>query len=288
MYKRINKRIRKKEKEEELGLDDETKEILGMQDTDSDESDSSEEEQTDDGSEEYDTDGEEKLTAGRNRGGLNQLSDSGGSDAESLSEVEMEDQEEAENEEITESEEDEPPMTVSEALGNPLYSIQKGSDVQRFHLESSSHLRRAKRFATLAARVGDEEEDPRLLVIALDESTRIVPRETSIRVSDEPKVSKKDRRMAKRGRRKERRATKQTDEQARVKSVPKTQSGADRVLERKLVNRHSEAIAKHKLTVRTPVHMNVIVSGAFSNLETSEVAIAGKTLVRIAGKIFSF
>ncbi|CEL55685.1 hypothetical protein RSOLAG1IB_01697 [Rhizoctonia solani AG-1 IB] len=52
--------------------------------------------------------------------------------------------------------------------------------------------------------------------------------------------------MAKRGRRKERRATKQTDEQARVKSVPKTQSGADRVLERKLVNRHSEAIAKHK------------------------------------------
>jgi hypothetical protein len=66
-------------------------------------------------------------------------------------------------------------------------------------------------------------------------------------VSDEPKVSKKDRRMAKRGRRKERRATKQTDEQARVKSVPKTQSRADRVLERKLVNRHSEAIAKHKV-----------------------------------------
>lgn len=41
MLKRIQKRIQKKEKEAELGLDDDTKEILGLNDTDSDESDSS-------------------------------------------------------------------------------------------------------------------------------------------------------------------------------------------------------------------------------------------------------
>jgi hypothetical protein len=34
-----------------------------------------------------------------------------------------------------------------------------------------------KRFAALAARVGDEKEDPRLLVAALDESVRILPSE---------------------------------------------------------------------------------------------------------------
>ncbi|KIM84341.1 hypothetical protein PILCRDRAFT_818689 [Piloderma croceum F 1598] len=40
MFKRVEKRRRKKEEEEELGLDDDMKEVLGMQDTDSDESDS--------------------------------------------------------------------------------------------------------------------------------------------------------------------------------------------------------------------------------------------------------
>jgi hypothetical protein len=40
MFKRVEKRRRKKVEEEELGLDEDMKEILGMHDTDSDESDS--------------------------------------------------------------------------------------------------------------------------------------------------------------------------------------------------------------------------------------------------------
>lgn len=40
MFKRVEKRRRRKEEEEELGLDEGMKEVLGMQDTDSDESDS--------------------------------------------------------------------------------------------------------------------------------------------------------------------------------------------------------------------------------------------------------
>lgn len=40
MFKRVEKRRRKKVEEEELGLDEDMKEILGLQDTDSDESDS--------------------------------------------------------------------------------------------------------------------------------------------------------------------------------------------------------------------------------------------------------
>ncbi|CAE6409318.1 unnamed protein product [Rhizoctonia solani] len=266
MYKRINKRIRKKEKEEELGLDEETKEILGMQETDSDESDSSDEEQSDEGSEESDTDGEASLAGGRSRRGHKQLSDGGSSEVGSSSGAEAEDSEVG-DEEMAEDE-DEPPMTISKALEDPLYPIQKGSDVQGcilcpgkelkhtkmalVHVESSSHLRRMKRFAALAARIGNEEEDPRLLVTALDESARIVPKETSIKVSDEPRVSKKERRIAKRERRKERRVARQTEEQDRGKSVPKAQSSTDRVLEKKIVNRHSEAIAKQKAKSKHP------------------------------------
>lgn len=42
MFKRVEKRRRKKEEEEKLGLDEDMKEVLGIQDTDSDESDSDE------------------------------------------------------------------------------------------------------------------------------------------------------------------------------------------------------------------------------------------------------
>ncbi|RXW16725.1 hypothetical protein EST38_g9122 [Candolleomyces aberdarensis] len=43
MFKRVEKRRRRQQEEEELGLDDELKQILGMQDTDSEESDSASE-----------------------------------------------------------------------------------------------------------------------------------------------------------------------------------------------------------------------------------------------------
>ncbi|CAE6450711.1 unnamed protein product [Rhizoctonia solani] len=269
MYKRINKRIRRKEKEEALGLDGETKDMLGIPETDSDESDSSDEEQSDSGSEESGVEGKVKLGT-RRRGGPKQLSESGGSDVGILSGAETEDSEEDEDEDeemvgSVDEDEDEPPMTISEALKNSLYSIRKGSEAQAcvlcpgkelkhakmasVHVQSSSHLRRMKRFTTLATRVGDEEEDPRLLVAALDESVRITPKEKVIKVSDGPKVPRKERLIAKRERRRERRAAQQPDEQVQEKQTNKAQPNtkSDRVLEKKTLNRHSEAIAKHKV-----------------------------------------
>lgn len=47
MFKRVEKRLRKKEDEEALGLDEDMKEVLGMQDTDSDESESDSESESD-------------------------------------------------------------------------------------------------------------------------------------------------------------------------------------------------------------------------------------------------
>ncbi|KAL5634677.1 hypothetical protein ACGC1H_002651 [Rhizoctonia solani] len=268
MYKRINKRIKRKEEEEALGLDGETKEMLGIPETDSDESDSSDEEQSDSSSEASDVEGKSRPGARRRRG-PKQLSESGGSDVASLSGAETEgSEEEDEDEEMVGSadeDDDEPPMTISEALKNSLHSIRKGSEAQAcilcpgkelkhakmasVHVQSSSHLRRMKRFATLAMRVGDEEEDPRLLVAALDESVRITPKEKVIKVSDGPKVPRKERLIAKRERRRERRAAQQLDEQVQEKQTSKTQPNtkSDRVLEKKILNRHSEAIAKYKV-----------------------------------------
>lgn len=109
MFKRIEKRIRKKEKEEELGLDADTKETLGIHDTDSDESasSSSSEEERD---------------------------DEGASGAEEDEEAESGDMDEAEDEEEEEAEsssgDDEPHMSVSEALQDPLYVIEDEHNTQ--------------------------------------------------------------------------------------------------------------------------------------------------------------
>ncbi|CUA68534.1 hypothetical protein RSOLAG22IIIB_03572 [Rhizoctonia solani] len=269
MYKRINKRIKKKEEEEALGLDGETKEMLGMPETDSDESDSSDEDPSDGGSEESDGEGKAKSgTTGRRRN-PKVIFEGADSDIASLSGVEMEGSEEDEEEAGDDEGEDQPPMSISEALNNPLYSIGKGSETQgcilcpgkelkhakmaSIHVESSSHLRRMKRFTALVTRVGDEEEDPRLLVAALDESVRIVPREKSIKAFDGPRVPKKERFMAKRERRRERRAAQKVDKQIQEKSVDvEPNPKSDRVLEKKILNRHSQAIVKHKAKSKHP------------------------------------
>ena len=117
MFKRIEKRIRKKEKEEELGLDEDTKEMLGMNDTDSDESDSSSDSDSDGGSE------DEGLHA---MGGA-QL---GGSDEEDGEEGGEEEGSEPASDEEDEDEDEEPPMSVSEALQNPLYLVSLEPEVK--------------------------------------------------------------------------------------------------------------------------------------------------------------
>ena len=55
MFKRVEKRRLKKQEEEELGIDEDMKEILGMHDTDSEES-ASDESDSDDDEEEDDDD----------------------------------------------------------------------------------------------------------------------------------------------------------------------------------------------------------------------------------------
>lgn len=96
MFKRVDKRRRKKEDEERLGLDEEVKEILGIQDTDSEESTS-----------ESDSDeGEEKENA-----------------TDKEMEGESDDDEEEEEEEY-------PSITVNQALKDPLYIVSILPDVK--------------------------------------------------------------------------------------------------------------------------------------------------------------
>ncbi|KAG8701636.1 hypothetical protein FRC09_005230 [Ceratobasidium sp. 395] len=228
MYKRINKRVQKREKEEAMGDDEETRENFGMHDSDESDSGSS--------------------------------SDSSrGSDDGSQEPFEVEPEEETGNNDGPEDEDDEPPMTVVQALSNPLYPAQ-GADVKAcilcpgkelkhdqmasVHVASSTHLRRAKRFATLAARVGDDNEDPRLLVAALDESVKIAPRE---KVKIEPQMSKKDRRMTKRQRRRDRRAAAPKNEQSDHAITTRRDASVHSVIQAKLARKRAESVKRHKL-----------------------------------------
>lgn len=107
MFKRVQKRQRKQEKEEELGLDSELKEVLGLQDTDSEESDSG----SDDSSDESGSEDEGDAIA------------SGEEDQEELEEMESDAEDSAEEDEI-------PPMSVMEAVSDPLYVVSLDPDVR--------------------------------------------------------------------------------------------------------------------------------------------------------------
>lgn len=109
MFKRVEKRQRKLEEEEELGLTEEMKEVMGMHDTDSDESDS----------------GEEGNSSDQEEGG-DGLDASGEEDyLEGVEEVDEEVDEEAEEEIDEEDEEvmERPPLSVTEAMADPLYTL---------------------------------------------------------------------------------------------------------------------------------------------------------------------
>ncbi|KAF8604158.1 hypothetical protein BDV93DRAFT_606188 [Ceratobasidium sp. AG-I] len=291
MFKRINKRLQKKEKEEAIGLDDEMKGILGMNDTDSDESDSSSESDGGgSGGGDSDAESEDELSedaqdsAGLKRKRLEREARS------SSEEEEEEDMEEGVNED--EADDTVPPMTISEALVEPLYAVRplseakvcilcpgkalKHAQMASVHVSSSTHLRRAKRFAALAARVEDEDEDPRLLVAALDKSVRIAPNEKTSRPAKpitptESRMSRQERREAKRQRRQERKTAKELSSKASsspskaTKKQPTTtaippksasisservksskQTVAHSVIQTKLTNKQIEAVKKHK------------------------------------------
>ena len=97
MFKRVDKRRRKKEEEDKLGLDEEVKEILGIQDTDSEESES-------------DSD-----------------SDEGQQEEESIADEEMNS---GEDDDDDDDEEEDPSITVGQALKDPLYNVSVLPDIK--------------------------------------------------------------------------------------------------------------------------------------------------------------
>lgn len=140
MFKRINKRLQKKEKEEAIGLDDEMKGILGMNDTDSDESDSSSDsDHSDSGDGNSDNENEDELSnkpLGSAGMKIKNLEGGNGNSSE----------EEDAEEDISEDEQGDtvPPMTISEALVEPLYVVRPGSEVKECILCPGKVLKHAK------------------------------------------------------------------------------------------------------------------------------------------------
>ncbi|KAF9243437.1 hypothetical protein BU15DRAFT_59821 [Melanogaster broomeanus] len=134
MFKRVERKRKKREEDETLQLDEDVKEMIGLNDTDSDESesDSAGNSENDAGSEE----GMENLGVG----------DEGASEGMDM--------------------EEEPPILVAEALKDPIYLISleptahgcmlckgkliKGAEMAVVHRNSTAHKRRFERFKALA------------------------------------------------------------------------------------------------------------------------------------------
>ncbi|KAH8825300.1 hypothetical protein DL96DRAFT_176307 [Flagelloscypha sp. PMI_526] len=133
MFKRVERRQRRKAKEEELGLDEDTKEFLGLQDTDSDESNSSEEDSSGDEQDAFQSDQNAEVS-----------DDDGVINHQDLSKYAGMDEEQ-----------DIPAVTVEQALHDPVFThlsnpdwsccilcpgkVLKGKEPAKIHIES--HVR---------------------------------------------------------------------------------------------------------------------------------------------------
>lgn len=104
MFKRVDRKRKKREEEEELGLDEDIKAIMGLNDTDSEESASES-----DSSSDRDLDAEQS--------GEEDLEEAG-------------DETEDEGEDAEANEDDEPPISLSEALRDPVYVVSLDPDVR--------------------------------------------------------------------------------------------------------------------------------------------------------------
>jgi len=102
MFKRVDKKRKKLEEEEELGIDGDMKEFMGLNDTDSDESASDSESSSD-----------ERSDADQLQSGDEDLEEAGN---------EMEDDDASDDEE--------PPILLSEALKDPIYVVSLDPDVR--------------------------------------------------------------------------------------------------------------------------------------------------------------
>ncbi|KAG2341791.1 hypothetical protein BDR05DRAFT_964803 [Suillus weaverae] len=145
MFKRVEKKRKKLEEEEELGIDEDMKEFMGFNDTDSDESASDSDSSSD-----------------------------GHSDADQLQSGEEDLEEEDEDGDEMEDDDDEPPILLSEALRDPIYVVSLDPDVRAcilckgkiikstqmstVHKASIAHTRRFERFKTLAAKCDPQSD----------------------------------------------------------------------------------------------------------------------------------
>lgn len=124
MFKRMARKVKRKERDEELGLDEEAKQVLGLQDTDSDESETDSEVNSDLGSNsDSDASLDSDLDVGSDAGmktewlgaeGYGSEEDEG-SDDDSL-DLDFDDDED-------------PPMTLVEATKKPIYLTSADPDI---------------------------------------------------------------------------------------------------------------------------------------------------------------
>ncbi|KAG2138307.1 hypothetical protein DEU56DRAFT_340082 [Suillus clintonianus] len=152
MFKRVEKKRKKLEEEEELGIDEDMKEFMGFNDTDSDES-ASDSDSSSDGHSDADplqSDEEDLEQAGDGNENEDEMDDDDASDGE------------------------EPPILLSEALRDPIYVVSldpdvracilckgkviKGTQMSTVHKASTAHNRRFERFKILAAKC-DQQSD---------------------------------------------------------------------------------------------------------------------------------
>jgi hypothetical protein len=146
MFKRVDKKRKKLEEEEELGIDGDMKEFMGLNDTDSDESAS-----------DSDSSSDERSDADQLQSGDEDLEEAGN---------EMEDDDANDDEE--------PPILLSEALKDPIYVVSldpdvracilckgkviKGTQMSTVHKASIAHKRRFERFKTSAAKYDPQSD----------------------------------------------------------------------------------------------------------------------------------
>ncbi|EKM78076.1 hypothetical protein AGABI1DRAFT_114901, partial [Agaricus bisporus var. burnettii JB137-S8] len=150
MFKRLERRLKRKEREDELGLDEDMKEVLGLNDTDSDESESDVESDSHGGD----------------------IPDAESDDDEADAEEEMDLDEEhydsdSEGDQGSDERDERALITVAEALTNPIFLVSldptvnecivcpgkqlKGQKMVETHKISNAHERRFKQFKNLAA-----------------------------------------------------------------------------------------------------------------------------------------
>lgn len=133
MFKRIERKLKKKQEEEELGIDEDMKEVLGIHDTDSDESNSdseasgsSDEDEDEGGGEDEEPDLDTLLKKRKRLGSASEEEEES-----ELDDAEGEDQAmEDDDQQSEDADENDLQISVEEALRDPLYIVSIQPDIR--------------------------------------------------------------------------------------------------------------------------------------------------------------